>query len=167
MTAKDTTSEGAGECHGDDADDANFRRQSRESTTLLSWHSRLFPFCRTLGLRILPASTSSPEQPKVAIQHDCVNALIHCCIHVAPLTGAFVLIYLNLSWHYVSPDMPSESITALQFAAKLHEMIMVASLAAAFTSYTRHLLVSNGGLPFGVAFAHLQVMVLEALPRQS
>lgn len=78
-------------------------------------------------------------------------------IHVIPLTAAIVLLVLNLSRFYVGVTFNSQALVALQFAAKLHEIFMVASLSSAFFSYMSYSLTSETGLPFGAAFAGLQV----------
>lgn len=74
-----------------------------------------------------------------------------------------VLLALNFSWYYIGTDFSSEGLAALQFAAKLHEMTMIASLTTAFLSYVRYGLTSKTGLPFGAAFAGLQVTQLSYL----
>lgn len=101
---------------------------------------------------------------KIAARKDRSTALIRCAIHILPLSGALVLLFLNFSWYSVGNDLgyarnfdASAGLTGLQFAAKFHELLMVASLTTALLSYTRACLISEHGLPFGAAFAGLQV----------
>lgn len=106
---------------------------------------------------MLPSLNTGNEERKVAVEKDRWTALLRCLVHLVPLAAAVTLIYLNLAWKYVGETFNPEGITALQFAAKLHEMTMVASLGTVFLSYIRHFLVSDVGIPFGAAFAGLRV----------
>lgn len=66
---------------------------------------------------------------------------------------------LNLRGHYIGGELSGwngqddEKMAGLQFAAKLHELTINASLAAMVFSYIRHELALGGGLPFGALFA--------------
>jgi hypothetical protein len=50
-----------------------------------------------------------------------------------------------------------KEITALQFAAKLHDLTMIASIAYIVFSYLRYQMILGAGLPFGAIIASLQV----------
>jgi hypothetical protein len=74
------------------------------------------------------------------------------------------LLYLNFSWFPLISKRGDEggvhassSLVGLQFAAKFHELMMVASLTMAFLSLSRTYLVSEHGVPLGAAFAGIQV----------
>jgi hypothetical protein len=104
------------------------------------------------------------EPVKIALRKDRATALLRCAIHIIPLAGTSTLLYLNFSWFSLSRGWgysgnfdASSSLVGLQFAAKLHEMTMVASLTTAFLSLSRTYLVSEHGLPLGTAFMGLQV----------
>ena len=53
-------------------------------------------------------------------------------------------------------DQDDAKFIGLQFAAKLHELTISASLTAVIFSYIRHELVTDNGLPFGVIMAGFQ-----------
>ena len=101
------------------------------------------------------------EKPKVALDKDRKNACIRSLVHVVPLAGALVLIWLNSVQYFVGTNL--EGTVGLQFAAKLHELTMIASLTTVMMSYMRHRLTSRDGVPFGAAFAGLQVSQLSYL----
>ena len=76
-----------------------------------------------------------------------------------------MLLWLNFRQYFVGTDFLNgkAGVTSLQFAAKAHEICMVASLTAAMLSYIRYELAAKNGLPFGAAFAGLQVNSLAYL----
>jgi hypothetical protein len=79
-------------------------------------------------------------------------------IHFIPLTAAIALLVLNFSHQGLATSIDYQLPAALQFAAKLHELTMIASLTAVLLSFTCYYLAQNEGLPFGAAFASLQVL---------
>ncbi|KAF1809704.1 hypothetical protein P152DRAFT_451660 [Eremomyces bilateralis CBS 781.70] len=127
------------------------------------WTSRATVVLRTVGLKLLPALTRNKEHAKIALHKNRLNACIRCLVHIVPLSGAIALLVLNMAQYYISSNMLSSRIVALQFVAKLHELTMVASLATTLSSYTQYLLASKRGLPFGAAFAGLHVLQLTYL----
>lgn len=101
---------------------------------------------------------------KIALRKDRTTALLSCAVHIVPLAGAMILLFLNFTWFSltIGRDFPgdfdaSSGLVGLQFAAKFHELTMVASLTTAFLSLSRAYLVSDHGVPLGAAFAGLQV----------
>lgn len=126
--------------------------------------NRIYATLRTFGLHVLQAWSKGSEPKKLAYQKDRATALIRCAIHVVPLIAALTLLYLNFSWYSTSDYwgvsasfQPASGLVGLQFAAKLHELTMIASLTTTFLTYVRFYLISEDGLPFGVAFSGLQV----------
>lgn len=102
------------------------------------------------------------EQKKVAVSKRRTHAVIRSLVHILPLAGAVAITSINLTGLYVGPasdGMPGlqegpSPWPWLQFAAKVHELLMVASLAAILASYVRfELALSCTGLPFGAIFA--------------
>lgn len=76
-------------------------------------------------------------------------------VHVIPVSGAVAIAYLNIAGLYLGASF--ENVAALRFAAKLHEIFMVASLTQIVLYLVRNELVSEGGLPFGALVSGLQV----------
>lgn len=111
---------------------------------------------RTFRLRILSALTIKHERPKVAIQQGSHEGLGSMSCHVVPLVGALALIALNLESYYIGPKVQSGGLTALQFVAKFHELLMIALLTAVYSTYARAELTSEAGLLFGAASTGLQ-----------
>ena len=73
-----------------------------------------------------------------------------------------VLVILNWRGYYIGGELAGAvgeddaKFIGLQFAAKLHELTISASLTAVIFSYVRHELVRDSGLPFGAIVAGLQ-----------
>lgn len=137
--------------------------KTRSTVTSLSTVSRSATALQTLGLKTFPSLRREQDVPKIAIQHDRGNALIRCLIHILPFAGAVILLYLNFSWYYVGYNIQTSDFPAFQFAAKLLELLMVASLTTAFLTLMRAHIMSKRGVPFGVAFAGQQIMQLTYL----
>lgn len=126
--------------------------------------SRLDVLLRPLGLTLLLkwlGFSSVEERQKIAMERDRSIAFLRCLVHMAPLTGVLILFYLNFSRIYIGPEL--KGISGLQFAAKIHELMMVASLGSAAFSYLRYHLTLGDGLPFGAVFSGLQMYQLAYL----
>ena len=115
-----------------------------------------------LSVRSTGLVQSNHERPKIALRKSRWRAGIRCLVHALPLAAAVILLYLNLSNYYVGSTFSQESQTALQFAAKLHEVLMVASITTVALSYL-YWELSSTGIPFGLAFAGLEVTKLSYL----
>ena len=89
-------------------------------------------------------------------------ACLAASIHIVPITAAFVLVILNWRGYYIGGELAGAvgeddaKFIGLQFAAKLHELTITASLTAVIFSYVRHELITDSGLPFGAIVAGLQ-----------
>lgn len=122
---------------------------------------------RALGLGIanyilsLIGHKKFEEPPKIALRRSRKTALARNIIHLVPIIGAVTVISLNCAGFYVGASL--ENINALQFAAKLHEMTMVASLAQILVSTIRDELLCEQGLPWGALFSGLQISQLSYL----
>ena len=119
--------------------------------------SRFRIWLKTFGLWSVQAWRREEEHPKIAIYQDRKAAALRCLIHLAPVSGVIALLRLNLSGTFIGATMWPQTTSILQFVAKLHEILMVSSLAVVLASYTHHHLTSDRGLPFGAAFATTQV----------
>lgn len=102
------------------------------------------------------------EEPKVFMNRSKSLAAIRCILHVTPVGAAVALLVLNVGSHYIGGELsgPSgqdlEKLAALSFAAKLHELLMLASLGAILLTYIRKEIAFGDGLPFGTLFAAQQ-----------
>ncbi|KAL6717886.1 hypothetical protein ACLMJK_003971 [Lecanora helva] len=89
-------------------------------------------------------------------------AFLAGAIHFVPISAAFVLVILNWRSYYIGGELAGAvgqddaKFIGLQFAAKLHELTISASLTTVIFSYIRHELVTANGLPFGAVVAGLQ-----------
>lgn len=112
---------------------------------------------RALGLAILPAvlARDKPDRTKVAMRKSRLMSSGRALIHLIPVGGAIALICLNWRGLYLGGYL--NNISLLQFAAKLHELTIQASLAAVVFTYVRHELALGVGLPFGALFSGLQI----------
>ena len=90
-------------------------------------------------------------------------------IHLLPTGAAISICTLNLVGYYVGGELAGasgqdeEKFAGLQFAAKLHELTINASLAAMILSYIRHELAVGRGVPFGAIFAGMQFQDISVL----
>ena len=82
-------------------------------------------------------------------------------VHLIPVAGAIAIVYLNIAGMYLGDTF--NSIAALQFAAKFHEIFMVASLSQLVLHLVRNELTSGDGLPFGALVSGLQFSQLSYL----
>lgn len=102
------------------------------------------------------------EEPKVAINKGYLAAIAGQVVHVVPVAGCFVLLYLNLAGFYIGSELAgainqdSAKVNALQFAAKLHEITMVTSISVVIFGLLRRKLVSDKEVPLGALVAGFQ-----------
>ena len=102
------------------------------------------------------------EPKKIAIKQDIWMACLFGSIHFIPIAAALVIIILNWRGYYIGGELAGvvgqddAKFIGLQFAAKLHELTISASLTAVIFSYIRHELVTDNGLPFGAIMAGFQ-----------
>lgn len=80
-------------------------------------------------------------------------AALRCANHLVPVAAAFVVVGLNLEKIYIGQELSdptyqdTEKLAALQFAAKLHEVMMLASISAIVFAYIcKELIIGNGVL---------------------
>jgi hypothetical protein len=99
------------------------------------------------------------EEKKAVMKKDRMMATLRCIVHLVPMSGAVALLILNGSNHYIGGELSgsagqdSQKLGALLFAAKLHELFMLASLSAIVITYIRKELAFGEGVPFGTVFA--------------
>ena len=122
-----------------------FRFQSASST-----------FSRCMGSRW----NRNTEHRKVAIHHNRAVAAVHALLHVVPLSGAILLLVFQWTNYWVNEQ--TDYSTELQFAAKLHELLMQASIVEVLLSIIRAGLI-NGLVPFGTLSGAMQPTQLSYL----
>ena len=138
--------------------------------------------CRAIGLNILvssfkfirhPWGKGFEERTKIAIRKSQPVALLRALIHVVPVGVALWEVTLNWNTYYVGSFLLKQVRYTLskflpcsillfdqvyyQTAAKAHELMIQASLAAVIFSYIRHQMVLGIGIPFGALFSGLQM----------
>lgn len=109
------------------------------------------------------------ESRKIAIYKSRKHAAIQCAVHVVPVLAVMTVVGINLREYYIGGELSGESgqdsekLGALQFAAKLHELLMIASIGAIVFTSIRKELAFGDGLPFGAVFAGLAVDSISTL----
>jgi hypothetical protein len=96
------------------------------------------------------------ETKKVVVTESKAIALRRCILHLIPILTSVAILTINLHGHYIGRDFPgtikSETINImlLQMAAKVHELVIVASLGLIVLHIVRHELLFGDGLPLGL-----------------
>ncbi|KAJ5096128.1 hypothetical protein NUU61_005484 [Penicillium alfredii] len=132
--------------------------------------SRWEAIFRAFGLSIIYAKLHShnEEQPKVAIWKSRRVALPKLLLHVIPVLGCSVLLWLNLSGYYLGTEITgieghnNAKLGAIQFAAKTHEITIMASLGMIVFSMVQNRIVSRPAA-FGTVLSGLQFEKLSYL----
>jgi hypothetical protein len=88
------------------------------------------------------------EQPKILFSQRKLKALQHFAIlHLPPIAGVFVIMGLYIAQIGWIPD--SNVLSILVFVAKVHESLILVSLADILYHRIRHGLMTSRGVPFG------------------
>ncbi|MDI1492721.1 MAG: hypothetical protein OHK93_004503 [Ramalina farinacea] len=120
--------------------------------------------CRALGLAIIPYAFRSlrrvtgkglHEPTKIAIRKSYTIAILRGLIHVLPISFALAEIVLNWNIYYIGVSPYNQAV--YQLLAKIHEIMIQASLATVILAYIRHELAFGGGLPLGALVSGLQI----------
>ena len=93
------------------------------------------------------------EQPKAVLHQGRLRAFVRCLVHIIPVVTTAGVVYLNFrNVYYANAGAPYQNVKlqALQFAAKLHEAFIVASLSTVVLNHIRYSLLSEDGVPFSV-----------------
>ena len=108
-------------------------------------------FLRYVRFQLLPQTTrwtQDHEETKVATYNNRRVSLLGFLLHVIPFAGVVALIVLNIRPHYVG-GVSSTTTTAIQFAAKVLEILIQSSLAAILLDIIRTRALSHASLPLG------------------
>lgn len=92
---------------------------------------------------------------KIAIRRSRTTALLRTLIHIVPIGVALWEVIFNWNTYYVGSYALNQ--VYYQLGAKIHEIMMQASLAAIIFSYVRYEMALGDGLPFGALFSGLQI----------
>ena len=118
--------------------------------------------CRALGLGLvfsvyskLRGHNLGGELEKIAFDKNRWLAALCCVTHIVAVSPTIVLAYINISSYYIGAELQGLrnqdqiKLAFLQVVAKLHELLINASLAKILLSYLRYELAFGYGLPFG------------------
>jgi hypothetical protein len=95
--------------------------------------------------------------------------VFRCIFYVLPVVVCLVLIFFNAFQYYIGGELAGTSgedtqkLAALQFAAKVHELLMIASLVSILIAIIREELSVKDGLPFGALFSPQQIQSIDIL----
>jgi hypothetical protein len=106
---------------------------------------------------------SKSEEPKVAFGRNRARVFGHFFLfHAIPLAGAIALIVINVQGWFLGV-IGGSWISSLQFVAKVHEMLMQASIGVVTLAYVQYLLIHERSIPFGALFSYYQINQLSYL----
>lgn len=125
---------------------------------------------RALGLSLISHAWTSVRRPlgkglheptKVAISQNRTVAWLRALIHLVPVGVAICEIVLNWNTYYIGTQAYSQAI--YQLLAKVHEIMIQASIAAVVFSCIRSEMALGSGIPFGLLFSGLQITQISYL----
>jgi hypothetical protein len=94
-----------------------------------------------------------------AVRRSRSGALWSSWVHIAPAVVSFGILQLSFRhvyWADVNAPNENAKLAGLQVVAKLHELLILLSMARLVLHYTRKLLFSSEGMPFGLLEAAYQ-----------
>ena len=117
----------------------------------------------THGLELLrhPLGKGLHESTKTAMCQDRSVALLRALVHVIPVSAALCEIILNWNVYYVGAGKYNQA--TYQLVAKVHELMIQASLATIIFTGIRNEMVFGQGIPFGLLSSGLQTTQLSYL----
>ncbi|KAH7095696.1 hypothetical protein FB567DRAFT_36423 [Paraphoma chrysanthemicola] len=99
------------------------------------------------------------DEHKYSIQRSRTKALTSSLVHVIPVGVTFGILQLsfrNVYWADADASDQRVKLSALQIAAKAHEILILVSMSSMVLHYVRKLLVAPGGMSFGLLEAAYQ-----------
>ena len=131
-----------------------------------SWfNTHISPAVRSLRIQVLRQCTkwrNLQEPPKVAQDRSRKVAILHLLSQFVPVSASLVLVVLNLRTTFIG-QVEKTALTALQFASKLLEILIQASIAGVLLSAIRTQLLGPDPLPFGSLTAPYRTMDISYL----
>jgi len=124
-----------------------------------SQSSTIRDFLRFFKLQVL-AWRSPSERRKIAMHHSRPIAAYHILLHVVPLGAAISLLCLNWFSVFVGPEFSNAA--ALQFAAKIHELLMQASIGEVVLAII-HTQMMTGSIPLGALSTSMRASHLSSI----
>lgn len=109
------------------------------------------------------------EEARVAIYESRPFAAFYSILHILPTIGATILIYINVDELFVGYNIPwfsttaNGSLAALQFVAKTHELLILASISSIVFAAIRARLASEEGVPYGAVFVGTEISYLNTI----
>jgi hypothetical protein len=119
---------------------------------------------RAIGLRSINHLTRNrhdPEKPKVVLLKSFWIALSRCAVHLAPMLVFVLVSFVNCKSVYIGPGLSVDDrydsvyLTLFQVAAKLQEILCLASLSTILLQLLRYDLLNGYGTPLGLVSSHL------------
>jgi len=117
---------------------------------------------RFLRLQLIPQVTNwrkGQEDAKVVLYVDRWTALLSSLVHLAPLATALALIILNIRTAFIG-NVSTMTITALQFSAKLLEILMQTTITVILLGIVRQQVIAANAFPLGVSLRHIESLIL-------
>ena len=108
-----------------------------------------------------PLGKGLHESTKTAVYRDRSVALLRALVHLIPVGAALCEIVLNWNVYYVGGGKYSQA--TYQLIAKVHELMIQASLTAIIFTIIRNEMVFGEGIPFGLLSSGLQATQLSYL----
>ncbi|KAF2692145.1 hypothetical protein K458DRAFT_381971 [Lentithecium fluviatile CBS 122367] len=121
--------------------------------------SKIRDFLRFFKLQVL-AWRAPSERRKIAMHHNRRIAAYHILLHIVPLGAAISLLCLNWSSFFVGTEFSNA--TALQFAAKLHELLMQTSIVEVVLAII-HTQMMTGFVPLGALSTSMRASQLSSI----
>lgn len=112
-------------------------------------------------LNNLGRNLHEPEKPKVVLHKSFWIALSRCAVHLVPTFNFVWPLFLNYRTAYLGPGLSSNQrydalyLALFQVAAKIQEMLCLASLGTVLLQVLRHDLLHGNGVPLGLFASHL------------
>ncbi|KAK7177764.1 hypothetical protein PSPO01_16185 [Paraphaeosphaeria sporulosa] len=141
------------------ASPTNNKSQSKPSST----HFRS-AFLHSVGLGIgnnwinwILGNRDEPRKP--IVEASLWTAIARCGVHLLPCAVSIIIISINLRGYFIGfelagvPGQTEVNMAMLQVAAKIQELLVVASLATIVAHKVRYDLISGNGVPFGLVGA--------------
>ena len=147
--------------------------KNRKQTATFSYQ-----FLRNVGLGILndiaswiwgciyPRSQHRTEQKKVVVSSSRRLAVSRCGVHIVPIIVSAVIVAVNLKQDFIGIDFhglihsETVNIALLQTAAKVQELLIVASLSTIAFQLIRDELLYGEGIPLGMLGAGIDMSKL-------
>lgn len=107
-----------------------------------------------------------PEVRKIVLKKPLEQFLVSSIVHLIPVSVCIYLLYLDFSRYYWYLEPRTGTTNALQFAAKVQELFILASLSAMALHHARRHLLGTG-LPLGLVSASYRVSDILVLKEKS